>query len=356
MANKKPVPKLQPNELGVLVLNVGDGDAIVVRFPPAHSPVGSDGKQRTVGAVVDCYDAKKTIDALQRLEIDELAFVCATHPHSDHILGMEKLLRWCLNKKVPVKQYWDSGFRHVSVTQYNIIRLLTKTPDIGFVQPTSGYECMINHVRVQVISPSIVLKNRYDTFGTNINNASIVIKLEYPAADIAERFAKLSKREAIDKNLSRQEVLGQNTVILGGDAQFDAWARITEEFPELVRTQNPGQLIDPRHIHRPLRCQVLKVPHHMSKHSASLEVLETIRPNYLIASCDNASKHGFPHQITVLAAEDVKRGQSERSICYTGHPKPGKRSGSILAVMKGDGHSPAIRSFGEPKNQMAPLA
>lgn len=355
MATAKRPPKLKPNELGVLVLNVGDGDAIVIRFPPAHNPETANARQRIVGAVVDCYDANKTIDALQRLEINDLAFVCATHPHSDHILGMEKLLRWCLEHDVRVRQYWDSGFRHVSVTQYNLIRLLTENTSIGFVQPTSGYECIVNLVRIQVISPSIVLKNRYDTFGTNINNASIVIKLEYPAADIAQRFAKLSKAEAIEMNLSRQEVLGQNTIILGGDAQFDAWARITEEFPELVRTQNPGQLIDPRHIHRPLRCQVFKVPHHMSKHSASLEVLETIRPGFLIASCDNNSRHGFPHQITVLAAEDIKRGMSKRSICYTGHPQASKRGGSILAVMKGDGSKPAIHCLRESKDKMAPV-
>jgi beta-lactamase superfamily II metal-dependent hydrolase len=351
MAKRARSKKLAPHELGVVVLNVGDGDAIVVRFPPAHNTGGAT--DRVVGAVIDCFDGKKTIDALKRLGIDELAFVCATHPHADHIQGMQELIQWCLDQGKPVQQYWDSGFRHVSVTQYRLIRLLTQNPDIRFIQPTSGYECIINHVRVQVLSPSIVLKNRYDTFGTNINNASVVIKLEYPAPDIAQRY--VAKKDAEAKRLSRQELLKQNTIILGADAQFDAWARITEEFPTLQRTANPGQLIDPRHIHRPLHCQVLKVPHHMSKHSASLEVLETINPSFIIASCDNNSHYGFPHQLTVLAAEDIKHGKGPKGwIRFTGHREKAKRSGSVLTVLKGQG-KPSVRDLGDSKTQMAPL-
>jgi len=361
-ATKKPASsagrktRLEREQLAVLILNVGDGDAIVLRFPPAWSPGANGRPGRTIGAVVDCYDAKKTLHALDSLGIEELAFVCATHPHSDHILGMKKLLEGCLEQGRVIREYWDSGFRHVSITQYELIRLLTQHPEIKYMQPTSGFECLINRVRVQVLSPSIVLKNRYDTFGTNINNASIVIKLEYPAADIAERYVKISREEAMEHELSRQELLAQNTVILGADAQFDAWARITEEFPELVRTKNPGQLIDPRYVHRPLHCQLLKVPHHMSKHSASLEVLETIRPSFLIASCDDRSRHGFPHQITVLAAHDVRRGKvADKAIRYTGHPQEDKRSGSVLALMRGDGKAPILRALGDSKRQMAPL-
>lgn len=352
-----PKKKLNGKALVVLVLNVGDGDSIVIRFPPAHGPKANGGAARTIGAVVDCYDADKTIDALQKLGITELAFVCATHPHSDHILGLERLIRWALQNGVKVNQFWDSGFRHVSKIHFDLVSFLAdpECQDIQFMQPTSGFECVINRVRVRVLSPSIVLKNRYDTFGTSINNASIVLKLEYPAPGIAERASSVSREEALEKGLSRQEVLKQNTIILGGDAQFDAWARITEEYPELVRTQNPMQLIDPRHVHRPLRCQVLKVPHHMSKHGVSLEVLETLRPHYIVASCDNRSRHGFPHPITVLAAEDIKdKKTKDKGIRYTGHPSAEERRGSLLTVVYGDGKRPKVQGLGERKNQKIP--
>lgn len=343
--------------LGVVVLNVGDGDAIIVRFPTAYSEDAVGGKKKTVCALVDCCNAAKTKRALAALGTDELAFVCATHPHADHISGLRSVLAWCLKEGIRVKQFWDSGFRHVSKLQYDLMGLLCENPSIDFVRPTAGYDCLINRVRVQVLSPSIVLRNRYDTFGTNINNASIVIKLEYPAADLAAPFKNIKGKAAIEADISQQETLKQNIIILGGDAQFDAWSRITQEFPHLVPTANRYQLIDPsKRKHKPLKCQLLKVPHHMSKHGINLEVLELLQPSFSIASCANQSKHGFPHEITVIAAEDIRSKKSkDKGIRYTGHRDPALRSGTLVALLKGDGGRPKLQALGETMSQPAPL-
>lgn len=341
---------MKPESLGVIVLNVGDGDSIVVRFPTAHSQLNNAGKPKVVCAVVDCYNSKKTKAVLKAVGAEELAFVCATHPHSDHIKGLKLLIEWCLKEGILIREFWDSGFRHVSKTYYDLITLLRDNPSIRFVRPTSGFEILINRVRVQVLSPSIVLRNRYDTYGTNINNASVVMKLDYPVADIAEPFLKESKEAS-------EEALKQNTIILGGDAQYDAWARITEEFPHLKPTSNRYQLIDAEaRSHTPLKCQVLKIPHHMSKHGISLEVLETLKPIYTLASCANRSRHGFPHEITVLAAQDIKSKKTQdKGIRYTGHRDPELRSGTLVSVMKGDGRKPRIYPLGEDTRHNAPL-
>jgi beta-lactamase superfamily II metal-dependent hydrolase len=337
---------MNKSTLAVITLNVGDGDAIIVRFPPEHGG--------NACAVVDCYNADKTIAALEALKPDTIPFICATHPHYDHTRGMKKLLKWCLDNDLAPGQFWDSGFRHVSKTHYDIIKLLQENADkISLVQPTSGYETTINKVRVRVLSPSIHLKNRYDTFGTNINNASIVLKLEYPPKDIAPYY--LTSEEASDQDLAENERLKQNTVILGGDAQFDAWARITDEFPELQRTENRGQMINADVIkHRPLRCQVLKVPHHMSKHGISLEVLETLMPRYTIASCDNKSKHGFPHELTVMAVEDIRK-ETDNGMRFTGHRDKNLRSGTVVALFRGSNKRPLLYALGESVDKNAPL-
>jgi hypothetical protein len=146
-------------------------------------------------------------------------------------------------------------------------------------------------------------------------------------------------------------------MILGGDAQFDAWARVTEEFPHLVPTSNRFQLIDPdARVHKPLKCQVLKVPHHMSKHGISLEVLETMRPNFVLASCASKSRHGFPHEVTVMAAEDIKKKTvKDKGIRYTGHPDPSLRGGTLVTIMKGDGKKPRVYSLKDAVKHNAPL-
>jgi beta-lactamase superfamily II metal-dependent hydrolase len=339
--------KIKDESLAVVTLNVGDGDAVVVRFPPAHG--------EKVGAVVDCYKGDKTIAAIQALGITRLKFVCATHPHYDHTAGMSKLIKWCLQNGIEICEFWDSGFRHVSKTHYNLIRLLEQNPKIEVVHPTSGFQTIINKVRVLVLSPSMYLKNRYDTFGTNINNASVVLKLEYPARDIAKYYLK--EEEASDSDLEEVESIKQNTVILGADAQFDAWAQITQEFPELVHTDNRGQMIDPKKkSFKPLRCQVFKVPHHMSKHGATLQVVETLLPRYTIASCAGDSEYGFPHGLAVMAVEELRKGEADTGIRYTGHPEPAQSGGTIVAILDGGSKKPKIVSLGEAVGDDAPIS
>ena len=348
-ANVKLVKKnMKKSTLAVITLNVGDGDAIIIKFPSK--------KGKSACAVVDCYNANKTIAALEALKPDYIPFICATHPHFDHTAGMKKLLNWCIDNDLAPEQFWDSGFRHVSKTHYDIIRLLQEHHDkIRTVFPTSGYETVIHNVRVLVLSPSIRLKNRYDTFCTNINNASIVLKLEYPPKDIAPYY--LSEEKASDQDLAKNERLKQNTVILGGDAQFDAWARITDEFPELQHTKNRGQMINSDVIkHRPLRCQVLKVPHHMSKHGISLEVVETLRPRHSIASCADKSEHKFPHELTVMAVEDIRdKKVKDKGIRYTGHHKKELRSGTVVALFQGSSTKPKLYGLGDTVKSTAPL-
>ncbi len=340
-----------PEALAVIVLNVGDGDAIIIRFPPKH-----DKSSEKVISIVDCYNAKKTIAAITKLKPDKIAFICATHPHSDHTKGLSKLIKWCLKEKLEIDQFWDSGFRHVSKIHYDLIQLLRDNPQIKVIRPTSGFECTINKVRVLVLSPSMYLKNRYDTFGTNINNASIVLKLEYPPVDIAPFF--LTPDDFSDDKLKKIQDIRQNTIILGGDAQFDAWARITQEFPELIHTDNRGQLIDMSKItSKPLRCQILKVPHHMSKHSISLETLEYLLPKYTIASCKKNSSYGFPHKLTIMAIEEIHNKNlkkiKNKDILFTGHPTDA--SGTIVSLLHGKSTRPQIYKLGDTVAQNAPI-
>lgn len=345
-ADKDMGKKLADGALAVIVLNVGDGDGIIVRFPTKYGSRAC--------AVIDSYNSGKTIAALEALNPEVIPFICATHPHFDHNAGLAKVIKWCIDNGIKVKAFWDSGFRHVSKTHYDLIRLLQSNPDIDYICPTSGFEMVYNMVRITVLSPSIQLKNRYDTFGTSINNASIVMKLEYPPKDVAPYYAP--DDEISDMVLSENEKVNQHKVILGADAQFDAWARITAEFPHLVKTKNRGQMLNVTEIsHRPLSSAVLKVPHHMSKHGIALEVLETIGARYTLASCSDESKHGFPHEITVMSVQDIQKKKQGDGIFYTGHPDKNKRSGTIVAVFNEGSKSPVICELGEAVSDNAPL-
>jgi len=338
---------LTDDTLAAFVLNVGHGDAIVIRFPVVDGTI-------TCG-VVDCYLYDKTRAALQLLGVDKIAFMCATHPHRDHSLGFANLIDWCVQNNIEVEQLWDSGFRHVSLDHYNLIRCLQRNSQIPFLRITSGFETIINKVRVLTMAPSISLKNRYDTFGTNINNASIVLKLEYPAKDIAKYY----RNAAIfsDEDLAEEEKIAQNTIILSGDAQFDSWAHLTQEFPQQTRysSTNRGQMIPWRPwsqvTHKPVRSQVIKIPHHMSKNGISYEVLDNIHAKYALVSCHNDHLHTCPHDLTVSATQEVRNCE----IYYTGNQNVNLRGGTIAVLFNGDGAEPDLYCLRESSGQDAPI-
>lgn len=306
---------VKPESLCVHVLNVGDGDNIILQFPEING-------QRKY-AIVDCYNEDKTLAYLNKLKVNELEFICATHPHYDHIKGIPKLLE---SFKGRIREFWDSGFRHTSITHETIIDLVNKDTYIRFSRVTSGFERIINNVKVSVLAPSINLRNRYDSYGVNINNASIVLKLEYKAPSV--------------KNPS--------IIILGGDAQFLSWSKVLEEYPNYVKTDNPDQKIKVDKSFNPLNCQVLKVSHHGSKHGTALEYVETLNPEYAIVSCSGSSSHKFPHEIARLSLmEETNR------IFFTDYSTPNKpKSGTTVVISHGT-NRPEIVTLGEDRTVLA---
>jgi beta-lactamase superfamily II metal-dependent hydrolase len=303
-------------DLAVFVLNVGDGDAIVVRFPAHESKPPSF-------AVVDSFDGAKTVALIEALAggaDPHLRFVCATHPHWDHISGLRRVLEEFGGS---IDEFWDSGFRFTSATYRDLIEVVvdhSQTQGLRLVRPTSGFETFHAGVSVTVLSPSIALRNRYDTHGVDINNASIVLRLAYP---VPSPKLDYPARERIGPSpLDGRE--RQRTVILGGDAQTDAWSGVLAEFPHLDPDErNWARAIGARGGQQPLRCDFFKVPHHASKRGVNLELLERLGdrgsggpssgPPVIALSCATGrdSHHGFPHAVCQGLLREVRDPQAK---------------------------------------------
>lgn len=283
---------LHDRTLSVHILRVGDGDSIIIELPK------KDGERGHI--MVDCYQTEKTKRYVSDLGVQVFRLVVATHPHRDHILAMENVLSTFIG---PVEQFWDSGFRHTSGIWDSLINyILNDRKETIFMRPTSGLSTIIDDVEITVLAPSISLRNRYDTFGIDINNSSIVLKLVY-----ADR-----------------------TIILGADAQFESWAKITEEFPHFEETKNPFQHIQVDEDFLPLECRFLKVSHHGSKHGTMLEALEKLKywnrgDLTAVISCGDPSGHEFPDELATLALEDI-----DAEILET-------RRGSVVLTIEEDG-------------------
>ena len=302
--------KIKAEDLVFHFLNVGFGDTAVIELPPNTS-----GK-RLLG-IVDCCDGGKTLKYAKQIKqvrandginIDGVAFICATHPHFDHISGIKKLLE---DPATRPQEFWDSGFRHNSTTYQKILKTIYGEK-IDMRRISSGMEWYFGKLRITALAPSVPLRNRYATYGVDMNNASIVLRFEHGKKDavtIESQRYEGSYDPEIERNAS------QAVVILGGDAEFDSWAHVSQEYPYVERTSTHEPLV--KKMVNLLNCWAIKVAHHGSMHSTPLDVYERMSPSLAIISTEQKTstknlpwmqltRSLFPHLIATSALEESK--------------------------------------------------
>ncbi|HEV2769728.1 MAG TPA: hypothetical protein VGV40_06035 [Solirubrobacteraceae bacterium] len=290
------VQACRPRDLVYFTINVGDGDAALLL-----TPARSDGTRRCL--VVDCIQRDKLfalIESLAALGVLQptrplLALVVATHPHEDHISGMPDLLERFGDDDVA--ELWEPGYFHTSGAYHEMMAELEDRPQIAHLQPTAGTVRFIDRVKLTVLAPGVSLRGRFDSYGVNINNASIALRIDFPAARVIQRGS--------DRTLVRPPTT--QALILGADAQTLSWSQVLVDFPQL----GPASTATARALRsaggtQPLAAEVFKVPHHGSKHGLSLELVETIRPAVsIVSSGRSGGRYDFPHAVTQAALREA---------------------------------------------------
>ncbi|MBA7580223.1 MAG: hypothetical protein GH159_05330 [Dehalococcoidia bacterium] len=302
------MPKpIKPGDLVVHFLNIGFGDNIVVELP-------ADSKGKRSYGLVDCKNSAKTLDYLGKLmenagvEPSRLAFVCATHPHYDHISGIPAVIKsdYCPH------EFWDSGFRHNSQTYSRILEGIT-AKKIRMMRVSSGMEWYFHQIRITALSPSIMLRNRFATYGVDMNNASIVLRIENNRENV---ITMQSREYKGDKSVEAERKAGRSVVILAGDAEFDSWSHVCQEFPKVERSSSHKPLV--KKMVNYLSGAVVKVAHHGSMHSTPLDVYEKIGPSLAVISTKQKEsskklkknqlgqirRELFPHQSAAISLEE----------------------------------------------------
>ncbi|MGC4111134.1 MAG: MBL fold metallo-hydrolase [Nocardioides sp.] len=295
-----------PKALVYFLVNVGDGDAQVLLLPP-----DSNDQQRRL-VVVDVAVAKKVpqlISALAAQNLVDLSpdnsllrLVVATHPHYDHIGGMADFLT-TFNQRGRIDEFWEPGYFFPTPPFHNLMAALEDSPWIRRLQPTSGTSLILDQVRLTVLGPGIGLRNRFDTYGVEINDSSITLMVEYPAAHV---FAAPSA----GGQLRRAAHGATRRLLLGGDAQFTSWAQTTVDFPDLQQTQNLTLVKELRTALGTdyLKADLVKIAHHGSKHGVNIELLERVAaPVALVSSVAGGGKYGFPHLLAMEAAREARQ-------------------------------------------------
>lgn len=205
-------------------LNVGQGDSILIELPTKEI------------LLIDAGEAKESdniIAYIKSLGYEEIDYLIGTHPHADHIGGLEKIIKTFLIKNI----YMPKAIA-TSKTYENLLKTIAGK-NMTVKNAKAGVS-IINQedLKILFLAPN---SNSY----SKINNYSAVLKLEY------------KKRQ----------------FLFMGDAEVESEEEIKEE----------------------ISADVIKIGHHGSNTSTSQSFLERVKPTYAIISVGKENKYQHPH-------------------------------------------------------------
>lgn len=223
----------------VTLLDVGQGDAILIEFP--------EGKRMLIDAGPRTFNvdagARTIVPYLKRNGIRRLDALVVTHPHSDHLGGVPSLLR-----SIDVDTIYDAG-SHAASELFMEYRHLVDSIKSPQVTATAGRRIgNFDRARVYALHPSGAFLPA-DTIGkANLNNQSVVLKI----------------------------VFGKTSILLVGDAEEDAEEVMIEQYGEFLKSD------------------ILKTGHHGSSTSSSEAFIDRVTPTVAFVSAGRNNKFHHP--------------------------------------------------------------
>jgi competence protein ComEC len=220
------LPPAFHRELLLDFINVGQGDAILVRTPRGRAYLIDAGTNVPL-AQARSEGRELVHHYLRREGITRLDGVVVTHPHNDHLGGIPPVL-----KLLRVDRVWECGSKIDTVTYQDYVSLCQQKRIPRQSVQAGDLLDWGDELFVQVLHPvEVVNSEEY----SDLNNMSVTLLMRY----------------------------GKVTVLLTGDI---------EEKVEMELTRyGPG-----------LKAQVIKVPHHGSETSLYKPFLELVAPEPLV--------------------------------------------------------------------------
>lgn len=226
--------KLAHGQLHVYFLDVGQGDAVLLKTPSDKLILVDGGPDNEI-----LMELNDVLSFFER----KIDLVVLTHPHSDHIEGL-----------IPVFEKFDVGVVLMTGVSYEnayydvFLDEISDDGTIIYFADSNNDFYFDDGVFIDVLYPFFEIR---DEKSENLNNSSIVMKISYKDYEI----------------------------LLAGDAE-------AEVEDELVLN---GADLD---------SDLFKASHHGSKTSNSYDFLKAISPNYAVISCGLGNDFKHPHKET----------------------------------------------------------
>jgi len=246
-------PAIARNELEMTVVDVGQGDSILLAFPDGKMMLVDGGGIPTFGRRAPSQmDIGEDVVSpyLWDRSIGHIDVMACTHAHADHIGGLPSLLA-----NFHAKELWTGA--NSENPAWCALRDRARQDGVRIVPLHRGQRFNYGGAQLEVLAPSL----DYVPKEAPHNNDSLAFRVTF----------------------------GRHSFLLSGDIERQIEADLIAE--GLVR-----------------KTDVLKVAHHGSKTSSTAAFLDLLRPGFAVMSAGFENSYGHPHA-------DVLERYEERQAC-----------------------------------------
>ena len=222
--------KLTDNSDNVRVhfLDVGQGDSIFIEL--------TDGKSMLIDASTAEY-CEGIADYIKDNGYSKIDYLVATHPHADHIGGMQDVV-----EQLEIGEIYMPKASSTTKTYKNLLKAIKAKGNKINTAKAGNTIYSDSSLGIDILAPN---SDSYE----EINDYSVVIKLVY----------------------------GSKSFLFTGDAEKLSENEITAD----------------------VSADVLKVGHHGSSTSSSDKFIKRVNPEYAVISCGEGNSYGHPHKETI---------------------------------------------------------
>lgn len=250
-------PTQPPGQLKVHFIDVGQADCILVQMPNDQNMLIDAGNNN---------DGNTVVNYLRKSGVHKIDYFIGTHPHADHIGGMDTVIKNFNTGKVYMPKVTNNTKTYEDVLKAIQVKGLTITPAKAGLQIVNN-----DGLSAVMLAPNA-------TAYKDLNDYSAVIKVSFD----------------------------QVSFLFTGDAQ---------EQSELEMLAS-SRVVSPR-------ADVLKVGHHGSNSSTTPGFLRAVNPKYAVISVGAGNDYGHPHQKILQRLNGVKiyRTDLDGTIVFTTNGK-----------------------------------